>query len=125
MPEAIPFNVGRTLSPENPTVIPPGTATASFTAAQGASKYRIWNLLAAASPANLPTNLYRAEFYIDNTGSSQAAIISQNGTTVTTVPAGARYEGWRLMSLVGTEAFVVTMGGTTATACVVGERSYI
>lgn len=125
MAEKIPFLTGRVLSPDNPTAIAPGTAVASYTAAEQNAKYRTYALLAAANPAYLPSNLYRGYFFVDNTQSSQAAIISQNGVTVTTVPAGNRFEEWIPMSQIGTEEFTVTLAGTTATACIVGERSYI
>ena len=125
MAESIIFLTGKTLSPENPVSIAPGTAAASLTAAEANSKHRIWALLAAASPANLPHNWYRGNVYIDNTRSSVDAVVSQNSTTLYTVPAGSRYEEWELMGLIGTEPFTVTLAGTTATACIVGERSFI
>lgn len=120
-----PFFTGRVLSPEDPIAIPPGTAVAAFSATQQNSKYRTWALLAAANPANIPANLYRGSLMIDNVTSTEAAIVSQGGITIFTVAAGAREELCRPPWSLGTEAFTVTMAGTTANACVVSERSYL
>lgn len=125
MATVIPLLTGNFLSDEDPVAIAAGTAVVDLTAAEQNSKYRKWALTAAASPANLPRNYYRMYFYVDNTTSTQAAVISQGGVTVMTVPAGARYEGWRPMIHVGSEACTVTMAGTTVNPCIVIERSSI
>ncbi len=120
----IPFFTGKKISHEDPVAIAPGTAVASLTATEAASKYRTWALLAAASPAFLPHNWYRAEVTVDNVSSSEDAVVSQNSITICTVPSGARLELLSVYSQLGGEAFTITMAGTTADPCIVSERSY-
>lgn len=119
------FFTGKVVSPEDPTSIPAGTATSAFTAAQQNAKNRIWSLLAAASPANIPTNLYRASIWIDNSASTQACTLVQNSVTIRNVAAGAQLELQRKWAEIGTEAVSVVMAGTTIPACIVQETSYI
>ena len=122
---APPFFTGTTLSTEDPTTITAGTAVASFTAAQQNAKARLWSLTVAASPANLPANLYRGYVCIDNSASTVACALVQNGTTIRNIAAGAQLELWRKMGEVGTEAFSVVMSNTTVPPCLVEERSYL
>jgi len=125
MSEYITFNTGRTISPDNPTTIAPGTAVSAFTVAEQNAKNRLWELDALANPANLPSNLYRAGLVVDCTTSTQNATLFQNGNQLCTIPVGRRLELWRSQGQIGTEALSVIMAGTTAVPCLVQELSYI
>jgi hypothetical protein len=131
MPE-LHFFTGTTLSNEAVVAITAGTDAAAFTGAQTAARNRRWELLEAAAAANLPVNPYRRLLIIDNTGSSQDVVIVINGganpaTTLYThrVEAAGYAEFTRALGEIGPEACSVVPMGTTATACVVTERSAI
>jgi len=122
--EPIPFYTGRQVSSENPTVIPAGTAVASFTAAQGAAKCRVWEITAAASPANLPVNLYRASVVVDNSAGDQVMNVTQNSQVTRHCPIATITELQLGLDIVSTEAFSVVPAGTSSAACIVTERSF-